>query len=106
MTIQSLQKIISLEEELFAAEQAEREETELWLKDQCAEILRYHDDELSSIKEKQEKETKRFIVKANKEASARLQVASDRALYVDRLDDAVLTQYLVKILKIIIEDDP
>jgi len=106
VTIQSLHKIISLEEELFAAEQAERERATLWLKAQCAEILRQHDDELSAIEEKQEKFKKQSVIKANQEASARLQAASANALHVGGLDDEVLIPYVVKILKIITGDVP
>jgi len=106
VTIQSLQKIISLEEELFAAEQAERDKAALWLKAECAEILRQHNEKLLALEEKQEKLKKQFAAKANQEASARLQAVSAKALHVGGLDDEVLTPYVVKILKIITEDVP
>ena len=106
MTIQSLQKIIILEEELFAAEQAEREKAALWLKAQYAGILRQHDDEFSALEEKQEKLKKQFVVKANQEASAKLQAASANALHVGGLDDEVLIPYVVKILKMITGNVP
>ena len=106
MTIQSLQKIISLEEELFAAEQAERDKAALWLKAECAEILRQHSEELLALEEKQEKHKKQFVAKVNQEATARLRAASANALHVDGLDDEVLAPYVVKILKIINGDVP
>ena len=106
MTIQSLQKIISLEEELFAAEQAEREKAALWLKAESVEILRLHNEELLALEEKQEKHKKKFVVKANQEASARLRAASASALDVDGLTDELLAPYVVKILKIITGDVP
>ena len=99
MTIESLQKIIALEEELNAAEQAEQEKVSLWLKEQQDEILQRHAAELTALTEKKTEAAKQAEEEAEKKAAAIVQEAKARAEGLDRLDDAVLRRHLKNILK-------
>ncbi|MCL7486811.1 MAG: hypothetical protein M8357_01380 [Desulfobulbaceae bacterium] len=106
MTIESLRKIISLEEELYAAEQAEQERAGLRLKEQQEEILRRHGEELAALAEKKTRAAKQAAEEAGQKAAAIVQEAKARAKAMDRLDDAALRHHLATVLKYIAGQAP
>jgi hypothetical protein len=106
MTLQSLQKIISLENELYAAEQVEQEKASAWLQEQQEEILRQHGMELAALEEKKAEVRARAADEANQKADEMVHGARDRAGFLDRLEDSVLRQHLEKTLKFIVGKAP
>jgi len=96
MTMQSLQNIIRLENELHAHEQAERKKITQWLKDTEAEIHAEYQakrDELASRLEEVKKQTGK---EAKKKASAIIRNAGNRASLLADIDDKILSRYLQK----------
>jgi len=94
MAIQSLQKIISLENELSAAEEAERQKVALWLKEQEAEILRRYGEDLAALEGERRAARGDAENTAKKQAAALLQQAQKRAALYDGLDDSDLQNAL------------
>jgi len=94
VTLQSLQKIISLEDELYQAEQAEQDKAVTWLQEQEAEILRHCEAQLKTLDEKKEEARARAAEQAREKATALLQKAQLLADSLDRLDDAELLSHL------------
>ena len=101
MTIESLQKIFTLEAKLLAAEQAEQERADLWLNDEEEKILRQHDKELAALEEKKEASKTQAAKEAKQKASAMVKKAKAQADKLDKLADAALAGRLTKALKFI-----
>ncbi len=96
MTMQSLQNIIRIENELHANEQAERKKAAQWLKDKEAEINAGYQAKRDELAGKQEEIKKQAGKQAAKKASAIISNAGDRASLLAELDDDPLTRYLQK----------
>lgn len=96
MTMQSLQTIIRIENELHAHEQAERKKITQWLKDTEAEIHAEYQakrDELASRQEEAKKQTRK---ESEKKAAAIIRNAGNRAFLLAEIDDNTLSRYLQK----------
>lgn len=106
MTIQSLQKIISLEQELYAAEQAEQEKASAWLAEQQAEILRHYESNLASLEGKISAVKKQAAADATTKAAALIREAKARSDDMDGLEDSVLRVLLQKTLAYIVGQTP
>lgn len=102
MTIQSLQKIIRLERELYAAEQAEQEKASLWLKEQEAEILRQHEKQLAALDEKISEVKTQATEDATAKASSLIREAQARAECIDGVEDSGLRRLVEKNLHSIV----
>lgn len=102
MTIQSLQKIIRLERELYAAEQAEQEKASRWLKEQEAEILRQHEKQLAALEEKISEVKTRATEDATTKASSLIREAQARAESIDGVEDSGLRRLVEKSLRYIV----
>lgn len=96
MTMQSLQNIIRIENELHAHEQAEREKAAQWLKVQEAEINGSYQDKRDALASKQEEAKKQAIKQAEEKAHAIISTARKKASFLAALDDDTLTRHLQK----------
>jgi flagellar biosynthesis/type III secretory pathway protein FliH len=102
MTIQSLQKIIRLERELYAAEQAEQEKAFLWLKEQETEILRQHEKRLAALEEKISEAKAQATEDATAKASSLIREAQARAECMDGVEESGLRRLVEKSLRYIV----
>jgi len=102
MTIQSLQKIIRFERELYAAEQVEQEKASLWLKEQEAEILRQHEKQMAALEEKISKVKSQATDDATAKASSLIGEAQARAECLDGVEDSGLRRLVEKSLHYIV----
>lgn len=102
MTIQSLQKIIRLERELYAAEQDEEEKASSWLKEQQGEILLQHEKQLAALEEKISAAKTRATEDARAKASSVIRETQTRAACIDGLEDSALRRLLEKSLQYIV----
>lgn len=106
MTIQSLQKIILLEEELLSAEKVEQEKAELWLKEKQDAILKKHQEELTALDIQVGENRTRAAEDAKQKATDRVRKAEKKAEWLLNIHDDDLQKYLVENLKFIIGKAP
>ena len=98
MTMQSLQNILKLENELHAVEKSEEEKARLWLKQQHREILRVHEQDLSTFEHKRAKARNRAEKEASRDAEKMVQEAKDHAEYLVGKSDSILRSILENFL--------
>ena len=102
MTMPSLHKIVAVENELHAVEQAEEKKADLWLKEQEEQILAGHKQRLAELEAKSEAAQEEALRAAEKEAAGILEAAEQKAAQLSGLSDEtlcrVLQKYLVAIL--------
>lgn len=99
MSIESLQKIIHLEEELLTAELAEQEKAEIWLKEQQDLIAKKHDEELSALEARIQEFNARAAEEARLKADKIVSESKQNAKKIQDIDDAMLRNHLVNNLQ-------
>ena len=98
MTMQSLQKIINLENELYAAEQAEADKAAQWLKQQQEDIHQEHEQRLVDLEQKIRKVREQAEEDAKQNAAEMVQMAKDRADFIVGIADSELRNLLIDFL--------
>lgn len=106
MTIQSLQKIIQLETELCRNEQLEQEKNSAWIEKQQVEIARYYEKQLADFELKRKEFNEEIRADAEAKANEIKTSATNKAKYLEKLENAFLKKSLQKILPLIIGQDP
>lgn len=99
MTIESLQQILRLEEELAAAEQAEEKKAAVWLKEQQEEIRRHYEEQIRSLEERKGKVKKEAQKAAEVKAGEIQRKAGILVDYLDNLADDLLRKSVQKQLE-------
>jgi len=98
MTMQSLQNIIKIENELHANEQTERKKISQWLKEKETEIDSEYAEKRNVLSDKREEIKKRIGEEAAKRASDIVNKADKRAVFLTQIDDDTLCRYLQQCL--------
>ena len=101
MAIQSLQKIIQLENELCRNEELAQEKISTWIKEQQAEIAKDYDQQVAKLELKRKKIQEKVKADAEAKADAILSEATKKAEYLEKLDTAFLKKSLHNILPLI-----
>lgn len=102
MSLESLHKIIRLEEELLATEQGEQEKADIWVQKQLDSIIKKHADEISFLNNQIEEDKKSAAEEASRRAKDIILAAEEKAVQLKCIDDDALRQILLKNLNIIV----
>ena len=106
MSMSSLQKIVAVENELHAAEQAEKNKADLWLKDQEKRIFGEQKLRLTELETKKEEIANKAQKGAERRAAVIVEAAERHAEQLAVLSDDFLCRSLQKHLVSIITGNP
>ena len=101
MAIQSLQKILQLENELYQSEQLEQGKISIWLQKQQEEIEQNHEQQLENLELKRKKFREKTIADAKAKSKTIINEAQEQTNCIDNLDDISLKKALQKFLPLI-----
>ena len=105
MTIQSLQKIIQLEEELYRKEQLEQDKITAWIKEQQAAVEQNYEQRLAELDHTQKEFREKARSSATADAGKIISKAKANVNFLETLDDAFLEKSLQKYLPLIFGND-
>ena len=101
MAIQSLHKIIQLENKLFQEEQLEQEKISVWIKEQQVEIEKKYASKRIELELKNKQYSEQIESDAKEKASEILSNSKKKAELLDNIDDEFLKKALSRLLKLI-----
>lgn len=105
MTMLSVQKIVAVENELHAAEQAEQEKADLWLKAQEEKFLAEQQKRLAEVEAESRKVQKEALEAAGQEAVTLVKSAEHRVSQLAGVSDDILCSVLHKHLVAIVSGE-
>ena len=101
MAIQTLQKIIQLENELYQAEQMEHEKISAWVQKQQEEIEQNHADQLENLELNRTTFRERTIADAQAKSKNIINESKEKANCLDNINDSFLKKSLQKLIPLI-----
>ena len=106
MTIESLQNILQVENELYHKEQLEVKKISAWVQEQQSDIQLQYEEKIAELKKRKRENQEQAIAVAEAKAAEILSLSKKKSEYLDTLGEDRLRASLHKSLPLIIGKKP